>query len=106
MPGPYSSDASLADAQELARMLGIDCAVAPIDEPLEAFERVLAHSCGGSVDGLAAENLQARVRTVEGSMTIGNSHDWLMLNCGNKSEGRDGLLDALRRHRRGVCAHR
>ncbi len=90
MPGPYSSDASLADAQELARMLGIDCAVAPIAEPLEAFERVLAHSCGGSVDGLAAENLQARVRTVE-LMTIGNSHDWLMLNCGNKSEAAMGF---------------
>ena len=42
------------------------------------------------VDGLAAENLQARVRTVE-LMTIANSHGWLMLNCGNKSEAAMGF---------------
>ena len=51
---------------------------------------MLAQACGGSVDGLAAENLQARVRTVE-LMTIANSHGWLMLNCGNKSEAAMGF---------------
>lgn len=90
MPGPYSSDASLADAQQLAHNLGIDCTVVPIAEPLEAFERVLTPACGGAVEGLAAENLQARVRTVE-LMTIANSHGWLMLNCGNKSEAAMGF---------------
>ena len=70
--------------------LGITCDVIPITGPLEAFERVLAQACEGSVDGLAAENLQARVRTVE-LMTIANSHGWLMLNCGNKSEAAMGF---------------
>lgn len=90
MPGPYSSEASLSDARSLAANLGITCDVIPITGPLEAFERVLAQACGGSVDGLAAENLQARVRTVE-LMTIANSHGWLMLNCGNKSEAAMGF---------------
>ena len=90
MPGPYSSEASLSDARSLAANLGITCDVIPITGPLEAFESVLAQACGGSVNGLAAENLQARVRTVE-LMTIANSHGWLMLNCGNKSEAAMGF---------------
>lgn len=90
MPGPYSSEHSLSDAQELACNLGIELQVLSIEKPLDAFFETLAEPCGGKVDGLAAENLQARVRTVE-LMTMANSHDWLMLNCGNKSESAMGF---------------
>lgn len=89
-PGPYSSEASLVDARELAHRLGIECMELPIDAPLAAFTDTLAQPCGGAVTGLAAENLQARVRTVA-LMTIANSHGWLMLNCGNKSEAAMGF---------------
>lgn len=90
MPGPYSTDASKTDALELVSKLGISCVEVPINEPYELLSALLADACGGSVEGLAAENLQARLRTV-GLMTIANSHDWLMLNCGNKSEAAMGF---------------
>lgn len=90
MPGPYSSAGSLDDARALAKNLGITCINVPISEPLDAFCDVLAEPCGGKVDGLAAENLQARVRTVE-LMTVSNTYNWLLLNTGNKSEAAMGF---------------
>lgn len=90
MPGPYSSDASLADARDLAANLGVKLDVVPIQAPLDTLCEVLAEPCGGEVAGLAAENLQARVRTVE-LMTIANTYGWIMLNCGNKSEAAMGF---------------
>ena len=43
------------------------------------------HEALGGVDGLAAENLQARIR---GSllMALSNTHGWLVVSTGNKSE--------------------
>lgn len=90
MPGPYSSAGSLDDARTLAKNLGITCINVPISEPLDTFFQTLAETCGGEVDGLAAENLQARVRTVE-LMTVSNTYNWLLLNTGNKSEAAMGF---------------
>ena len=85
LPGPYSSESSIVDAEELAANLGIDAPTVSICEPFEAFEHVLARSCGGTLQGLAAENTQARCRMVC-LMALSNAHGWLMLNTGNKSE--------------------
>ncbi len=85
MPGPYSSDHSVKDAEALAENLGIRTFTVPITPAYEAFAQVLAVPCGGSLDGLAAENTQARCRMVC-LMALSNAHGWLLLNTGNKSE--------------------
>lgn len=85
LPGPYSSESSINDAEALAANLGIEVRAVSICEPFEAFERVLAPVCGGALSGLAAENTQARCRMVC-LMALSNAHGWLMLNTGNKSE--------------------
>lgn len=89
LPGPYSTEHSVDDAEELARNLGIDHRTVSICEPFEAFEHVLARACGGQLKGLAAENTQARCRMVC-LMALSNAHGWMMLNTGNKSEAQMG----------------
>ena len=90
MPGPYSSEGSITDAEALVANLGIDAVTVPIDGPLESLHAVLGEPCGGAVDGVAAENLQARIRAVY-LMTISNAKGWLVLNTGNKSEAAMGF---------------
>lgn len=85
LPGPYSSDHSVHDAQELADNLGIHSLTLSICEPYEAFANVLANACGGELSGLASQNTQARCRMVC-LMALSNAHNWMLLNTGNKSE--------------------
>lgn len=85
LPGPYSSDHSISDARDLADNLGIETQIINICEPFEAFERVMAKSCGGKLRGLAAENTQARCRMVA-LMALSNTYGWMLVNTGNKSE--------------------
>lgn len=89
LPGPYSSDHSVDDAEALARNLKIEHRAISICEPFEAFEQVLARACGGELKGLAAENTQARCRMVC-LMALSNTYGWMMLNTGNKSEAQMG----------------
>ena len=90
MPGPVSSEGSVTDARELAGRLGVEVSSAPIDAPLEAFRDSLAEVCGGSVEGVALENLQARIRMIT-LMTMANARGWMVLNTGNKSESAVGF---------------
>ncbi|MGN0037919.1 MAG: NAD(+) synthase [Coriobacteriales bacterium] len=90
MPSRYSSAGSVDDSLELARNLGIETVRIGIEEPVGAFHESLAAPCGGAVEGLAAENLQARVRAVY-LMTLSNAHGWMVLNTGNKSEAAMGF---------------
>jgi NAD+ synthase (glutamine-hydrolysing) len=77
-PGPYSSEHSVADAEELARRQGIHARTVPIKPMLDGFVSLDLH-------GLAAENLQARIRGMIW-MSLSNSEGHLVLACGNKSE--------------------
>ena len=79
LPGPYSSESSIDDAEALAANLGIEVRTVSICEPFEAFETVLGRACGGELAGLAAENTQARCRMVC-LMALSNAHGWLLLN--------------------------
>lgn len=79
MPSTYSSEHSRDDASDLAGRLGADYRVQPIAPMVEAFHGELA------LDGVAAENLQARVRGVI-LMGISNAEGHLVLATGNKSE--------------------
>ena len=89
MPSEYSSQGSIDDSLDLAERLGIDTLTLPITEPFQAFQNVLAEPCGGAVEGLTRENLQARIRTVY-IMALSNQYGWVMLNTGNKSEAAMG----------------
>lgn len=90
MPSKFSSEGSVDDAVELARNFGMETLKLPINEPVECLHEVLANPCGGEVKGLAAENLQARVRTLY-LMTLSNTYGWMVLNTGNKSEAAMGF---------------
>jgi len=78
-PGPYSSDHSVSDAEELARRQGIHARLIPIKPMLDGFDASL------DLHGLAEENLQARIRGMIW-MSLSNEEGHLVLACGNKSE--------------------
>ncbi|QBI53747.1 Glutamine-dependent NAD(+) synthetase [Streptomonospora litoralis] len=79
LPSKYSSEHSLTDAEDLAKRQGISARTVAIAPIVAAFEESMA------LDGLAAENLQARVR---GTLLMGlsNQEGHLVLAPGNKSE--------------------
>jgi len=80
MPSRYSSEDTQSDARRVAESLGCDFREIPIEQMVAAF-----HAAGVGTDGLAAENLQARVRGMT-LMSLSNEHGWLVLATGNKSE--------------------
>ncbi len=85
MPARYSSAGSLADAEALARNLGIRYEVLPVEPAFEAMERQLAGVFAGTKPNEAEENLQSRLRGVT-LMALANKFGALVLTTGNKSE--------------------
>ena len=83
MPSMYSSPESLEDAQDVATRLGIRLDVVPITGAFEAYAAALAPL--EAVEGLAAENLQARIRGND-LMAVSNRFGAMVLATGNKSE--------------------
>ena len=79
MPSRYSSEHSLTDAAASAQQLGMPIRTEPIDSMVLAFENQLGF------EGIAAENLQARVRGVI-LMGLSNAEGHLVLTTGNKTE--------------------
>jgi NAD+ synthase (glutamine-hydrolysing) len=84
MPSRFSSEKTRADARALAQSLGCDFREIPIERAVEALHDALREPAGG-LEGLAAENLQARVRGVL-LMALSNTYGWLVVSTGNKSE--------------------
>ena len=85
MPSRYSSDATRSDARAVAESLGCAFREIPIESALGAFHEAVAVEIEGGLAGLAAENLQARVRGVL-LMALSNTYGWLVVSTGNKSE--------------------
>ncbi len=85
MPSPFSSEGSVADARELADRQGIRLDVVRIDEVFAAYRDALRPLFQGTEEGVAEENLQARIR---GNllMALSNKFGSLVLATGNKSE--------------------
>jgi NAD+ synthase (glutamine-hydrolysing) len=79
MPSRYSSDHSVTDAEDLVKRQGLNGRTVPIRSIVDAFEAEL------SLSGLAAENLQARIRGMI-LMSLSNQENHLVLTTGNKSE--------------------
>jgi NAD+ synthase (glutamine-hydrolysing) len=79
LPSAYSSQHSRDDAADLAARTGVHYRTVPIAAMVEAFQGSLR------LTGLAAENLQARVRGTT-LMGLSNQEGHLVLATGNKSE--------------------
>jgi len=85
MPSRFSSTGANDDAKELADRLGIDFRVIAIEPAHAAVLEMLEPSFAGAAEGLAEENVQARVRGVV-LMALSNKFGWMVLATGNKSE--------------------
>jgi predicted amidohydrolase len=85
MPGPFSSEGSKADAQDLARNLGIEFITIPITEVYEAYRKALAPAFGNRPADVTEENFQARIRG-NYLMALSNKFGSMVLSTGNKSE--------------------
>jgi NAD+ synthase/NAD+ synthase (glutamine-hydrolysing) len=85
MPGPYSSEGSIADARALAENLSIRFDLAPITPVYTEFLKVLDPLFAGAPPDVTEENLQARLRGVT-LMALSNKWSALVLTTGNKSE--------------------
>ena len=87
MPSPHSSDATQADARQIAANLGVELLEIPIEPAMAAYDELLSttQQVDAGAAALAAENIQARIR---GNlvMALSNRLGWLVLTTGNKSE--------------------
>lgn len=79
MPSRYSSSGSVDDARELGERIGFHYSVEPIGDIVAAIEKQLG------LEGVAAENVQARVRGMLW-MAESNRAGHLALTNGNKTE--------------------
>jgi NAD+ synthase len=80
LPSKYTSDESVEDARECARMLGCRHDVISIAPAVTALDEMLP-----DLKGSAAENVQARLRMVT-LMALSNAQGQMLLTTGNKSE--------------------
>ena len=85
MPSRFSSAGSVADAEALAKRLGIRYQKIPIEDTFAAMLRSIAPAREGRSGGLTEENLQSRIRGMT-LMAISNDSGRLLLTTGNKSE--------------------
>ncbi len=85
MPSKFNSPETISDAEKIANNLGVEFLTIPIESILEQFDRELKKVPGWDSEGIAYENLQARIR---GGilMSLSNQFGALVLTTGNKSE--------------------
>ena len=85
LPSPYTSQHSLDDAAECARLLGIPCDTVPITGIAAAVETSLAPAFEGRQADITEENIQSRTRGLL-LMAMSNKFGHMVLTTGNKSE--------------------
>jgi NAD+ synthase (glutamine-hydrolysing) len=85
MPGPHSSEHSLADARALADKLGIRFEVVSINAGYHTMLQTLCPLFSGYLPDTTEENLQSRLRGLT-LMALSNKYGSLVLTTGNKSE--------------------
>jgi NAD+ synthase (glutamine-hydrolysing) len=85
MPSPFSSPESVEDAEDVAARLGIRLDQIRIEGVLEAYVEALKEVFADTEQGVAEENIQARIR---GNllMALSNKFRSIVLATGNKSE--------------------
>jgi NAD+ synthase (glutamine-hydrolysing) len=84
MPTRFNASATRSDAHDVASRLGVGFRELAIEDLRLALAGAVPEATG-----LAAENLQARIRGLL-LMTLSNQHGWLVLTTGNKSETATG----------------
>jgi NAD+ synthase len=85
MPSRYTSQESLGDAADCARMLGVPYEIISIEGAVAAFGEALAPAFAGKKPDTTEENIQSRIRGVL-LMAISNKFGPMVLTTGNKSE--------------------
>lgn len=85
MPSPYTSQDSLDDAAEAARLLGVALDQVGIEPAMQAFQSMLTPLFEGLAADTTEENIQARSRGLI-LMSISNKKGYMLLTTGNKSE--------------------
>ncbi len=89
MPSKFSSDHSIADAEQLAKNLNCRHTIIPIKNITDAFEDTMKPEFKGLPFNVAEENMQARARGVI-LMAMSNKFGYVLLNTSNKSEAAVG----------------
>ncbi len=85
LPSPYTSQHSLDDAAECARLLGIRIDTVPISPAMSAVDEALAPLFDGLAADTTEENIQSRARGLL-LMAMSNKFGQMVLTTGNKSE--------------------
>ncbi|HSC61251.1 MAG TPA: NAD+ synthase [Rhizomicrobium sp.] len=85
LPSKYTSQDSLDDAEECAKLLGVRYESVPIEGAVDAFTKALAPTFTGKNADTTEENIQSRTRGVI-LMAISNKFGPMVLTTGNKSE--------------------
>ena len=89
MPSQYSTDHSVADAEELAHNLGVAYDIVPIKPMFDGFRASLKPVFGDRAEDVTEENLQARIRGTL-VMAYANKFGAVALNTTNRSEAAMG----------------
>ena len=85
MPGPFSSEGSIADAKAVAQNLGMELKIIPITPVFDAYRAALKPAFGARKADVTEENIQARIRG-NYLMALSNKFGSMVLSTGNKSE--------------------
>ncbi|MEN9865728.1 MAG: hypothetical protein RL748_1318 [Pseudomonadota bacterium] len=85
MPSDFSSAGSVSDSETLCQQLGIRLHQHPIRSMVQAYRAGFQDTFGAALQGIALENLQARIRGTI-LMEYSNTYGALLLTTGNKSE--------------------
>jgi NAD+ synthase/NAD+ synthase (glutamine-hydrolysing) len=85
MPGPYSSQGSIADARAIAENLRIRFELLSIEEIFADYRKVLQPVFYGRPEDVTEENIQPRARGTL-LMALANKFGAIVLSTGNKSE--------------------
>ncbi len=89
LPSRFNKSETVHDAEQLAKNIGIRFESMPIEPLYTAFLTTLQPLFKNTPNGLAEENLQARIRGTL-LMALSNKFGWLILTTGNKSETSTG----------------
>ena len=85
LPSRYTSQSSLDDAAECAKLIGCRLDTIPISPAVEAFDIMLSGSFADVDVDITEENVQSRIRGVT-LMALSNKFGHMLLTTGNKSE--------------------
>ncbi len=85
LPSRFTSQESLDDAAECARMIGCRLDTIPIQPAVAGFDEMLADSFADAKIDITEENLQSRIRGVT-LMALSNKFGPMLMTTGNKSE--------------------